>query len=234
MDLQKEIQHLSSLQGITYLGFGELPKAGEAGNSNRTAERERYLNVISLGISLPDAVVDQLPSRFDAGNAINYKHHAYDIINLRLDLAASLIAGHLQQNGYSALPIPASKQIDQEKMYGAFSHKMAAGLSGLGWIGKSTLLITPAHGPRVRWASILTEAPLASPVSPLKSKCGECTACRDICPSKAIKGTRFEADKPRENQLDVHACEGYLEKMKTALGVDVCGMCLYICPFGKK
>jgi len=37
-----------------------------------------------------------------------------------------------------------------------FSHKLAATRSGIGWIGKTDLLITSRFGPRVRLASILT------------------------------------------------------------------------------
>ena len=63
-------------------------------------------------------------------------------------------------------PLPAAltvllENLKDERQRAVFSNKLAAHLAGLGWIGKSCLLITPQVGPRVRWVSVLTEAPLA-------------------------------------------------------------------------
>ena len=43
---------------------------------------------------------------------------------------------------------------------GHLSHKLVAHLAGLGRIGRSCLLLTPGAGPRVRLATVLTNAPL--------------------------------------------------------------------------
>ena len=41
-----------------------------------------------------------------------------------------------------------------------FPHKTAANMAGLGFIGKSVLFISNEFGPRVRLATVLTDAPL--------------------------------------------------------------------------
>lgn len=110
---------------------------------------------------------------------MNYKLHAYDVINQRLDITSSIISSFIQNKGYRVLPIPAAERVDDESICASFSHKLGARLAGLGWIGKSCLLVTPEHGPRVRWTSILTDAPLKPTGSPLEEKCGECTECVD-------------------------------------------------------
>jgi hypothetical protein len=61
------------------------------------------------------------------------------------------------------------------------AHKLAAHLAGLGWIGKSCLLLTEQFGPRVRFVSVLTDAPLEAG-SPLDKPCGKCQVCIDACP----------------------------------------------------
>jgi len=66
----------------------------------------------------------------------------------------------LESHGSKSFPVPASQIIDEEKLLGVFSNKMAAHLAGLGWIGKSCLLVTPEAGPRARWATVLTQAAL--------------------------------------------------------------------------
>ena len=94
--------------------------------------------------------------------AMEYKHHAYDTVNDLLDTIALRLSNSLQRQGYRAFPIPASKRaVVDERVAAIFSHKLAAHMAGLGWIGKSCLLITPEAGPRVRWATVLTDAPIA-------------------------------------------------------------------------
>ena len=62
-----------------------------------------YPRAISIGIILLDTIVDQLPQRFERSVAVNYRHHTYDIINLRLDMISSRISSLLQKEGHKAL-----------------------------------------------------------------------------------------------------------------------------------
>lgn len=102
-------------------------------------------------------------------------------------------------------------------------------------LASSCLLITPENGPRVRWVSILTDAPLQPTGEEImEPQCGECTACADICPVNAIKGRIFTEDEPREIRFDAHKCEAYLNPLVSAGKLYVCGMCLYACPYGRK
>lgn len=140
----------------------------------------------------------------------------------------------MQQSGYRVLPIPASKRYDDERICAVFSHKLGAYLAGLGWIGKSCLLVTPEDGPRVRWTSILKDAPLQPTGEQVEEKCGDCMECVDICPTKAFTGQSFRNNEPREVRYDARKCEKYFETMKEKGHIDVCGMCLYICPHGRK
>jgi epoxyqueuosine reductase len=193
-----------------------------------------YPRAISIGIILLDTIIDQLPNRFEKSVAVNYKHHAYDIINLRLDIISSRISSLLQNEGYKTLPIPASERYDDKNICAIFSHKLAANLAGLGWIGKNCLLITPEAGPRVRWASILTEAPINPTGQPLENGCGTCTDCVDNCPVSAFTGKNFRSDQDREARYDARKCEKYFKVMEDAGKIPVCGLCIYNCPKGKE
>ena len=113
------------------------------------------------------------------------------------------------------------------------SIKMAARLAGLGWIGKCCLLVTPNVGPRVRWASVLTDASLKAIEKPMKDGCGDCHECVDICPTKAFTGESFREEDPREIRYNAHKCDKYLSKLEKTSALGVCGMCLYACPYGK-
>ena len=111
---------------------------------------------------------------------------------------------------------------------------MAARSAGLGWIGKCCLLVTPNVGPRVRWGSVLTDASLRATKKPMKDGCGDCYECVDICPTKAFTGAPFREEDPREIRYNAHKCDKYLSKMEKTSALGVCGMCLYVCPYGRK
>ncbi len=116
----------------------------------------------------------------------------------------------------------------------SFSHKLAANMAGLGWIRKSCLLITPEAGPRVRWTTILTNAPLKPTGKPIDDGCGECTDCVDTCPVSAFSGKPFKIDENREVRYDARKCEEYHEIMEESGKIPVCGLCIYNCPKGMK
>ncbi|MFC2063115.1 4Fe-4S double cluster binding domain-containing protein [Chloroflexota bacterium] len=133
---------------------------------------------------------------------------------------------------YKAMPIPATQQLDKEKNLGIFSNKIAASLSGQGWIGKSCLLITDDKGPRVRWGTVLTDAPLKTG-KPMKVKCGKCTKCIEACPVGAFTGRNFNPSEPREKRMLASKCKDFTEARRGSTGFHICGMCVYVCPFGK-
>ncbi|MCX7745856.1 MAG: epoxyqueuosine reductase [Clostridia bacterium] len=234
MYLNTKIEDLAKRLGIAYFGVADLSNALDTVLNQGGDIVKGYPYSISLGIPLLHSIVDQLPNRHQRAAALNYKHHAYDIINQRLDITASILSSFIQEQGHRVLPIPAAERIDDERICASFSHKLGAGLSGLGWIGKSCLLITPEHGPRVRWTSILTDAPLVPTGKLMDERCGDCIECVNICPVNAFSGRAFNCHEPREARYDARKCEKYFNKMEVRSKSAVCGMCLYICPYGRK
>lgn len=231
--LDEWLDEFSRKLGVDYYGVADLTDARDFIFNQGEINIENYPRAISIGILLLDTIVDDLPRRFEKSVAVNY-HHTYKIVNLQLDLIANRIARTIQKQGYNALPVPASERFDDERICAVFSHKLAANLAGLGWIGKSCLLITPENGPRVRWTTILTNAPLNPLDKPMKNQCGDCRECVDICPVKAFTGSNFNKDEDREIRYDARKCELYLESLKKQGKLPVCGLCIYKCPFGKR
>jgi epoxyqueuosine reductase len=60
-----------------------------------------------------------------------------------------------------------------------------AAKSGLGWIGKNSLLLTKGAGSFYFLAEIISDLDLI-PDGPVKNYCGSCTKCIDACPTNAI------------------------------------------------
>lgn len=158
----------------------------------------------------------------------------YQVISPLIDQITHRLCIILMTEGYSAMPIPATQILDKEENLGIFSNKMTASLSGQGWIGKSCLLITDDRGPRVRWGTILTNAPLETG-TPMKEKCGKCTKCVEVCPGEAFTGRNFVPSEPREMRMLAYRCYDFLESRRSSIGFNICGMCVCVCvcPFGK-
>lgn len=234
MGLYEKISNLADSLGLDYFGIADTAPAIDAIRDQGGNVVASFARAVSIGIILPHAVVDQLPNRSNRDVAMNYRHHAYDVINSRLDQATSRLSGFLQREGHRNLPIPAKEHYDSERLCASFSHKLGAHLAGLGWIGKSCLLVTPEAGPRVRWSTVLTDAPLEPTGEPMDERCGNCNDCVDVCPVGAFTGRNFYENEPREARYDAHACERYFIDLVAAGDLPVCGLCLYICPYGKK
>jgi epoxyqueuosine reductase len=235
MDVNHRIKEITETWGADFYGVADLSQAHDAILVQGGPEIAAYPRSISVGIGLLHTIVDQLPHRSDRAVAVSYRQHCYDVINQRLDLLVSCISSLVQREGYQALPVPAAKRVDDERICAAFSHKLAAHSAGLGWIGKSCLLVTPEAGPRVRWATVLTDAPLPVTGKPMEERCGSCNQCVEICPVHAFTGEPFRASEPREQRYDARKCERYFESMKkNDPEVAVCGLCLYVCPHGRQ
>jgi epoxyqueuosine reductase QueG len=191
-----------------------------------------FCRAISIGVGLPTAVFEEIidhPTPLYAS--------VYRTANRLLDQIAFRTAGILQSDGFHSLPIPASQVLDQKNWYGAISHKAVGRMAGLGWQGKSLLLVNPKYGPRIRLVTVLTDA-LLKIDRPIKNRCGKCTLCRDACPAGAIKGTGTKQYyKNRSEAIHLGRCAeklaGEFSKLPN-VGAPICGICIKVCPFGRK
>ncbi len=118
--------------------------------------------------------------------------------------------------------------------YGPLLERPYAAAAGLGWLGKSTMLLVPGLGPWVLLGVIATTVELA-PDAPLRKSCGACRRCIVACPTAAIS--------PEGGVLDARRCISYLtiehrgpipRELRAAMGNRVfgCDDCLDACPVG--
>ena len=222
-DLQRRLEFFVYQNGGDLFGVADLEPAREFIVAQGGETTGKFARAVSIGIRLSDVIVDQ-HSPEERRELSIYWHHAYYVVNPALDFLAQIVQRELQSDGYRAFPIPASVPYDREALRGVFSHKLAAHLAGLGWIGKSCLLITPDFGPRVRFATVLTDAPLQEG-TPLSKECGRCQACVVACPIKAFAGVEFQAAIPVEMRFNTRACSEYRRSHP-------CGLCVAKCPVG--
>lgn len=234
MNLLEKINQLGDFHGIDFIGVAGIEAYKKEINSIGGHIADPYPRAISIGIALPISIIRLLDTQKNYESILEYKIHAYDAINTRLDQISSIISSIIQQYGYHVMPVPAAERIDSERVCASISHKLVARLAGFGWIGKNCLLINPTYGPAVRWTTVLTDAPLQENTTFLENRCGSCTRCTDICPAQAIKGKLFSVHEPRNERLSVEKCEAYFRELEKSNQMQVCGMCISACPHLKK
>jgi epoxyqueuosine reductase len=183
---------------------------------------------VSIAVQLSNAIIDEIRD----GPTLTYAYH-YRTTNQLLDSIATKASNFIQSLGYQALPVPASQRVNSSELRGLISHKMVATRAGLGWIGKSALLITAKYGPRMRLVSVLTDAPIRTSKPISKSRCGECMLCVEVCPAKALKGRNWTLDTKREDLMETSLCHEVTSRNKEIFGERICGMCISVCPFGR-
>jgi len=145
-----------------------------------------------------------------------YAHH-YRLVNSELDRVGWLLARELEDLGYRALAVPTSQILDWNQMRAHISHREIAVMAGLGWRGRSSLVVTPQFGSRIRLATVLTDAPLPQG-KPLPFSCGDCTFCQNRCKGNAISIDGYDRD----------ACLKQMRayNKKRNIGLLICGLCL--------
>ena len=206
-------------------------------------------SVISIGIRLPDAVVDRLRYLADADYAPELRHRirethiytkqGYALPNLMLDEIAYRVATMLEMQGYRTLPVPATMasytmpdlNSSDVGYFGIFSHRHAAVRAGLGEFGYNNIVVTTQFGPRVRYTSIITTAPLDPDPLVGEPICRRdaCRRCLEACPAQALS-------------LRSEALHGIFLNPPSRTAVLACvnrpdgtplGTCLAVCPVGE-
>lgn len=165
-------------------------------------------------------------------------YECYVDLNRKLDQIVSQGARFLESRGYAALARTTDRIQRDETERTDLPHKTVALRAGLGWIGKSNLLVTPAFGGAVRISSLLTDAPLDCRTEGVaESRCGACRACADACPAGAIHGADWHPGCDRDDLVDYLRCrEKARALMASRAGVDadICGQCFVACPYTRE
>ncbi len=191
-----------------------------------------YVRAVSIAVRLSDGIVDAITDRPTPLYQQNYVK-----VNMLLDDVALRVTQFLQNSGGRAVPIPASQLLDKTRWTSYLSHKAVAVAAGIGWQGKSLLLVSRGYGPRVRLVTVLTDIALEADM-PVKNLCAECSDCAEACPAGAIKNVNTTLHyEDREEALHFDRCLARVTDNQTNLPfieAPICGVCIRACPFGRR
>jgi epoxyqueuosine reductase QueG len=159
----------------------------------------------------------------------------YARANTRINEVAEKLSKEIRRHGFRALPLAASDRTDTKNIKGDFPHKTAATRAGLGWIGKHCQLITRPYGSWIRLGTVFTDMDLKCGTPRNRAFCGRCRRCVDACPAGALKENAWYPGIPREEILDVMACDQWKKEHYFQYhGGHNCGICSAVCPYGLK
>ena len=107
--------------------------------------------------------------------------------------------------------------------------------AGIGFLAKSSMVISPTHGPYLQLAELLVGEEL--PIDAASTgTCGTCTACLDACPTEAIIAP-FQVDSRRCLSYTTIEQRGFIDRdLREAQGEWLfgCDVCIEVCPFTSK
>jgi epoxyqueuosine reductase len=150
----------------------------------------------------------------------------HDVIPLRLQELVEFIEARVGE------PLPNRYYTDT----GPILERELAQRAGLGWIGKNTCLINPAHGSYFLLAEIFLGIDLEPDPPFTADRCGTCSRCLEACPTGCIQPDRT---------IDASQCISYLTiELKGSIPLELrpnignwifgCDICQQVCPWNQR
>lgn len=200
----------------------EIDAWGVAANTPRMPQAPGLPVAISLLMRIDPLVIRGLRH----GPTEDYQEE-YFRLNIALDDATTTLADALRVHGHAAERIAATGGGNGAQ---PFPHKTAATSAGLGWIGKTALLVSPEFGPAVRLATVFTDLELPAGEAVTEGGCGDCRACVDACPAGCGRDVQWRAGMPRDKLFDARACRHQMT-LFSSVEAQICGICIAACPY---
>ncbi|MGX8693312.1 MAG: hypothetical protein ACSW71_00245 [Methanobrevibacter sp.] len=202
------------------LGLG-VSKVGYADVNGLAKDFVDLPHGISLVLKLPKETIHLVENE-------NYPEYWKSFHAKIAELTQMALKGEefIKSKGYNAFALTMERnECDMEKLLSILPYKTIATKSGLGWIGRSALFVTPEYGSAVVLGAILTDMPLELGIPITDSECDDCENCQNACPVKAINPQKWNDRLNRKDIIDIEACSEYIiDQYKNGLGCTKC-MC---------
>lgn len=248
--LSNEIREWSKELGFTKIGITDIQLGKHEEYLNRWLKKDfhgemEYMKLHGKKRSKPEKLVkgtkriisvskDYLPIGFKGKELINYPKKAFISSYAQGRDYHKVLRGRLKALVKRIrLSVSSSSRVFVDSA--PVLEKAIAEKAGIGWIGKNTLLMNKNAGSYFFLGEIYTDLDLPIDRPFEGNHCGSCSACIDICPTKAFEG-------PYE--LDSRKCISYLtiefkgsipKELRPLMGNRIfgCDDCQIYCPWNK-
>ena len=209
--------------------------AGEMGYLPRTEQVRRNpllqmpwaISVVSVGINYFTPFVRPEPSRRLTGWISRYAwgDDYHELMKSKLEKLLEFVRASQRDAVEGRIFVDSGPVLERS----------VAGVSGIGWIGKNTQLISPERGSWFCLGELFVSLPLAYD-QPIRDRCGRCDLCLKACPTGAFAGPYL---------LDARRCISYLtielkgpipHHLRPLIGNHIfgCDICQEVCPYNVK
>ncbi len=229
LQLDEDTAHLERWLAAGHHGGMDWMKRNQALRVDPQKLRPGTISVISARLGYrpsaedAEAVLADGERAYISRYALGRDYHK--LMRARLKKLAARLAQEISPHGYRVF-VDSAPALE----------KALARNAGLGWIGKNTLLLTREAGSWFFLGEIFTDLVLPPVSAPRATNlCGSCSACIDVCPTKAIIAPY---------QLDARLCISYLtiehhgdipEALRPLIGNRIfgCDDCQLVCPWNR-
>lgn len=169
----------------------------------------------------------RLPGNIMNSSSLAPYTQVMNTLMLEVDILGIELSTRLEDMGVYSVLIPGNDPYDywdSDKAYGRgiLSHKHAAQLSGIGAMGRNTLLVNEKYGNMIYIGTLLVDTELEPDPAIVGNYCPpSCTLCIDSCPVKALNGVTCEQKLCRTSSIFKNE-KGYILKS--------CCTCRQVCP----
>jgi len=191
---------------------------------------------ISIGVALNPKVIKSIQ---DGPNVLYQKE--YTRVNQLLNYLGKLAVDYIREKGYQAHSLTSTISTQNNNLVDLSTplpHKTVATIAGMGWIGKSALLVTKEYGAAIRLTTVLTNMSFGDYQEPISiSFCGECKKCVEACPANAISGKNWHLGMDRDDFYSAVQCKNKISRIiqnNSEIKDLICGKCIVVCPWTKK
>lgn len=116
-----------------------------------------------------------------------------------------------------------------------YLERESARRAGLGWVGKSSMLVHPRHGTYTLLCGLLLDIELEPDEVEQPDRCGKCERCIDACPTGALVGGRVVDGRRCISYLTIEIKGAIPREMRSLIGGHVfgCDICQAVCPWNR-
>jgi epoxyqueuosine reductase len=190
--------------------------------------------VVAINYHVPDGEHDGSAAPDDPSRGVIARYSRGDDYH---ELLKERLIGLQDWINDTLLPVGGRAYVDT----GAVLERELAQRAGLGWAGKSTILVQPGRGTYYFLGVVLLDVELAYDEPFTADRCGTCSACVEACPTGALLGR----DGSGAPVMDARRCISYLtielrgpipRELRPLMGNRIygCDICQEVCPYSRK